>query len=139
MVIFMELLKLQILLPLLKYNNLYHQTYIPPQSGHEHVEIAKVKDGTNKGIFADNYSLNHVIPVEGNNLFMNEISHVVNVVKGFTQFVKTEYGIILKARDMLVVENNDILALDVKVELRSDITLPELSISDDELNTSKES
>ncbi|CAB4420070.1 unnamed protein product [Rhizophagus irregularis] len=76
---FNQLLKLQILLPLLKYNNLYHQTYIPPQSDHEHIEIAKVKDGTSKGIFADNYSLNHVISVEGNNLFMNEISYNTNI------------------------------------------------------------
>ncbi|CAG8779154.1 8852_t:CDS:2, partial [Rhizophagus irregularis] len=79
LIVLRELLKLQILLSLLKYNNLYHQTYIPPQSGHEHVEIAKVKDGTSKGIFDNNYSLNHVIPVEGNNLFMNEISYNTNI------------------------------------------------------------
>lgn len=53
-------------------------TYIPPQSGHEHIEIAKVKDGTSRGVFADNYSLN-VMPVEENNLFMNGISYNTNI------------------------------------------------------------
>ncbi|PKY61960.1 hypothetical protein RhiirA4_487659, partial [Rhizophagus irregularis] len=66
-----------------------------------------------------------------------ERRHVVNMVKGFTQFVKLNMlGICWLSKIMIY------FGLDVKVELRSDIivdSLLELSISDDELNTSEES
>jgi hypothetical protein len=98
-----------------------------------------------------------------------ERRHIANEIKELTQFVKSEYGFILKAhlsggeqdnviwqktqlfrqdwnsklsREKLIVENDDTFGFDVKVELRPDIIvdpLPELSFSNDESNISKKS
>ncbi|CAB4477574.1 unnamed protein product [Rhizophagus irregularis] len=96
-----------------------------------------------------------------------ERRHKVNEIKDLTEYVKSEYGFILKAnlsggeqdnviwqktqlfrqdwnsklsRDKLMIENDDTFGFDVKVKLRPDIIvdpLPELSVSNDESNTLK--